>query len=104
MRDVAEFAEEVACGELAAGHQLTRGVDRCEHQVRRNRDLVELGHGVTGEVGGHRCGDGLELVRRHRVVVVGRPVTTDQRRRGQAVVLDQPSDGLHVGYPRLATA
>src|SRR5207244_12320780 len=86
-RDVADRSEEVARGELGRLVDLARRVGRCEHQVGLDRDLVQLLHGVAGEVGRDRGFDGPELLVARRVLVEGGPVAADERVGARYVVI-----------------
>ena len=100
--DVAERDEEPPRPELRALDQLRRRIGRGQHEVGGAGQLVELRHGVPGEVLGDGRGDGVELVGAELVVVVGRPVAPGQCRRVDAVLFDEARDRLHVGHPGLA--
>ncbi len=104
MPDPVHVTEEVTKGQLLVLDQLLGRVGRCQHQIRLDGRLVQLGHRVAPEVLGDRGGDGVELLGARLVVVVCRPVPIGQRRCGQTVPVDEGGDGLQVLHPRLAAA
>ena len=66
--------EEPAGRELVGGEDLARRVGGRQHQVARAGRLEELGHGLGQEERAELARQGVDLVLRQEVVVVGLPV------------------------------